>query len=450
MNAIQLLLAEIGYRKLNFALAFMAIAVAVTLFVAGPVLLEHYSRQTQAELQTLETRVAESQQRVAQAEHESAEELAKMEDETRKLMRALGFNLMLVHRDTDVVPFLANRLPTIDMPQDYVQRLAKDKRLSLVTHLVGVLRAKIAWEGRDVQLAGYLPEIPQSHMRHESPMGYDVQPGTALLGYQLGKQREVGQTIQVLGKPLRIAQILPEQGTDEDATIAVHLSDAQALLAKPAKINMILALECKCTENALPQIRKQLEGVLPETQVLRDTSKAVARAKQRELVAEKHQQIVARQKEVLEERKQALAETAARRKNVQQLMAMLVEAITPLVVLTMAVWVGLLALANVRERRTEIGLLRAIGKSSGFIAVLFLGKAIALGLLGAAVGFALGSGLAYGLAARAMHLSAADVGLRYDLLLGALLGAPLVSAIASYLPTLSAIVQDPAVVLTEQ
>jgi ABC-type lipoprotein release transport system permease subunit len=36
------------------------------------------------------------------------------------------------------------------------------------------------------------------------------------------------------------------------------------------------------------------------------------------------------------------------------------------------------------------------------------------------------------------------------ILLGALLGAPLVAAIASYLPTLLALTEDPAVVLRDQ
>jgi len=43
-------------------------------------------------------------------------------------------------------------------------------------------------------------------------------------------------------------------------------------------------------------------------------------------------------------------------------------------VLAAAVWVGLLMLANVRERRIEIGILRALGKTSGMIAALFLGE----------------------------------------------------------------------------
>ncbi len=440
MNAFRLLLAEIGYRKLNFALAVVAVAVAVALFVAGPMLVDGYSRQTHAELDALQQRVVESAARLAKAEQESAAELAVLEDETRKVMRDLGFNLMLVHRDTDIVQFLANRVPTLDMPQDYVQQLARDKRLTLVTHLVGTLRTKIAWQGRDVYLTGYLPETPQAHMRHETPMGYVVQPGTVLLGYQLGKKRKPGETVQILEKSFRVAEILPEQGTEEDSSLTLNLADAQALLKRPGKVNLILALECKCTENALPQIRRQLSAALPETQVLRDTSKATARTKQRSLVAEKHREIVARQKAALEERKQALADTAARRERAQNLLENLLGVVTPLAVLVAAVWVGLLMLANVRERRTEIGIFRALGKSSATIATLFLGKALLVGLVGGAIGLVLGVAVAAFLVAPV---------LRADMLLAALLGAPLVAAVASYLPALAALAQDPAAALRD-
>lgn len=450
MNTLRLLCAEIGYRKLNFAMAVVAVAAAVALFVAGPMLVEGYSRQTHAELEALEQRVTESAQRVAQTEQESAAELALLEDETRKVMRDLGFNLMLVHRDTDIVQFLANKMPTLDMPQDYVQQLAKDKRLTLVTHLVGTLRTKIAWGGRDVYLTGYLPETPQSHMRHETPMGYVVEPGTVLLGYQLGKDRKPGDTVKIQDQSFRVAEVLSEQGTEEDSSLTVNLADAQTLLKKPGKVNLILALECKCTENALPQIRRQLATALPETQVLRDTSKAVARSKQRTLVSQKHREIVARQKATLQERKQTLAETVARRERVQSLMETLLGIVAPLAVLVAAVWVGLLMLANVRERRSEIGILRALGKTSGTIAALFLGKAVVLGLLGGAIGLGVGVGLAALLTAPTPSVALAHVSLRPEMLLAALLGAPLVAALASYLPTLAALSQDPATALREQ
>jgi putative ABC transport system permease protein len=459
MSMLKLLLAEIGYRKVNFALSLVAITIAVALFVAGPILVDGYGRGTEAELAKLQKRVEESQARVTESEKLARAEMAGLEDDTRLAMLGLGFNLSIVHRDTDMIDFLSTGLPTIDLPQQYVDKLAKDPSLTLITHLVATLRAEITWEGHQVRLDGYLPETTQSHMRRKAPMGYDVESGTVFLGYHLGKGRQVGETIEVEGKSFRIARILPEQGSREDSTITMHLSDAQALLGKenPPAINQILALECKCAEADLPRIRRQLAESLPETHVVRDVSKAVARAKQRAMVKEKHDAIVARQKRDLEERKKDLAATAAHRDEIQQDMETLSVVLTSLGVLVSAIWVGLLALVNVRERIAEIGVLRALGKSSARIAFLFLAKAVLLGLVGAVIGLLLGTAVGFLLGTettrllgfRPLYAAADHFNVPSQLLLFALIGAPLLSAVASYLPTLSAVTQDPAVVLRD-
>jgi ABC-type lipoprotein release transport system permease subunit len=209
-------------------------------------------------------------------------------------------------------------------------------------------------------------------------------------------------------------------------------------------------LECRCSEADLPKIRQQIQGILPEAHVIRDMSKANARANQRQMVKEKHEQIIATHAAALAEREQALADTTARREKIESLMGVLANVVNPLVVLACAVWIGLLALANVRERRTEIGILRAIGKGSRTIASLFLGKAVLLGLIGGAVGILLGTSLALLIGERAWGMTADQFAIHYPTLLVALVGAPLLSALASYLPTLSALTQDPAVVLRDQ
>ncbi|NUQ61467.1 MAG: FtsX-like permease family protein [Pirellulales bacterium] len=463
MSILKVLLAEISYRRANFALSVLAVTIAVTLFVAGPMLVEAYQRETRVQVTKSESLVKDLRQSVAGLEQEirkveatTAAELDQLGEETRRLMVDMGFNLMIVHRDTNMSDFWAADFAVHDMPQEYVDRLAADTRLTYVTHLVATLQSKIDWQNRKILLTGYLPETTQSHMRHKSPMGYTVEPGTVLLGHELAVGRKAGETVEVLGKPFRIARVLPEQGSKEDITIAMHLTDAQSLLDKPGKINQIMALGCNCAGSNLPNIRKQLSEVLPEAQITEFRSKALARAEQRELVAAKQNQIIGAMKANLAERQKVLAQQeeimanlAASRARIQRIMETLAQVITPLVVLAAAVWVGLLAMANVRERRTEIGLLRAIGKSSGAIASLFLGKAFLLGLLGAVFGAALGTSVGQWFGLRALDLSEGYVVMQHELLIAALLGAPLVTMLASYLPTLSAVMQDPAVVLRE-
>lgn len=64
-----------------------------------------------------------------------------------------------------------------------------------------------------------------------------------------------------------------------------------------------------------------------------------------------------------------------------------------ILILVCAAWVGTLAMMNVRERKQEIGILRALGYSAGKITALFLGKALLLGILGAVLGFIIGTAL---------------------------------------------------------
>jgi putative ABC transport system permease protein len=463
MSTLKLLLAEIWYRKINFALSLFAVVVAVTLFVAGPMLVEAYRQETRTQVDRWDAQVVELEQGVAQlkagmkeVEDKTAVELAKLQDETRLLMKDMGFNLMIVHRDTDMSDFWASDFAAKNMPQEYVDRLAAAPGMSLITHLVATLQKKIEWEGRKVLLVGYAPESTQSHIRKKAPMGYNIRPGTVVLGYELGRGRKPNETITVEGKQFSLSGVFPEKGSKEDITIAMHLEDAQAVLGMPGEINQIMALGCNCADSDLPHIRKQLEGILPETRITEFRSIALARSEQRGLVAAQQQEILgkmaenlAQREEILEERKANMAEMQASRDRIEGIVVTLADVVTPLVVIVSAIWVGLLALSNVRERRTEIGLFRALGKGSTMIASLFLGKAVLVGLIGAAAGYFSGDWIGRLLGETALGVTSDYLQARGDVFLYAILGAPLLSALASYLPTLAALLQDPAVVLRD-
>lgn len=121
-----------------------------------------------------------------------------------------------------------------------------------------------------------------------------------------------------------------------------------------------------------------------------------------------------------------------------------------MVVLASALFVALMTWLNVRERRPEIGVLRALGKRSGSIAALFLSKSIILGLVGGAIGAAIGYFSAPLIGESAMQDIAREMfAIDPRLLVATVIGAPLLTVMAAYLPTLSAISQDPAVVLMD-
>ena len=80
---------------------------------------------------------------------------------------------------------------------------------------------------------------------------------------------------------------------------------------------------------------------------------------------------------------------------------------------------------------------------------MFLGKATLLGFCGGLTGCLLGYVLARWLATRLLDVSLANFTPSAVVLLCTIAGTPIVAALASYLPTLVAINQDPAIVLVD-
>ncbi len=335
--------------------------------------------------------------------------------ETIRLMRNMGLNLLIVPKGTDMVDFWSRDFAKEEMPEEYVHRLANSERVS-VQHLVARLQKRFEWRGRQVLLTGILPEIQMRHLPRKSPMSPTIAPGTVYLGYELWRTARIakGATIKLGGKQFKVAKLLKEQGSKDDIRIYGHLHDVQEVLGKPGRINEIEALGCLCFGDALADIRQELAQDLPETKVTELRSIAIMRAETRKMM-DKYAALI-----------------------------------IPCIALVAAVWVGLAALSNVRERRAEIGTLRAIGVQSGPIATLFLGKAVVIGIVGAVLGFALGTWLALHFGPQVFPLTAKKIAPMYFLLGWSLGGATLLCLIASYIPTVQAIVEDPADVLREE
>ena len=120
--------------------------------------------------------------------------------------------------------------------------------------------------------------------------------------------------------------------------------------------------------------------------------------------------------------------------------------LVPMALIGCMAWIGLSALANVRERRTEIGVLRALGVRSVQIFSVFLGKAALIGILGGIAGYAAGF-----LAAAAWREAGSVRSLvEPTLMTASIVLAPVLAVIAAWLPALLAARQDPAEVLREE
>lgn len=419
MSSWKLIISEIRVRPSSFIVAVLVVAVAVAVFVAAPSLLDAYARQTDIT--------------VAEFEKKTNAELAALDKQTRRIMRDLGVNLRIVHKDTQLGGLYTD-FKAVPFPEAYVDMLASAPQIQTIVHVIATLQEKITWKQRTALLVGMRPVLTQSQKNEEKPhMVKPVEKGTVILGYELGSGYHPGDEVEILGKTFRVASVRPQAGTLEDVQLVMDLHDAQELVQKPGMIHQILALNCKCKGDRISQIRRELESVLPDTRVTEHLTRATAREKQRDAVEAARRKQIAMLKE---NRERTMASQ-------QRLLGILL----PLLLLFSGAIVGLLSWLNVRERRNEVGILRALGKRAATIAALFLGKALVVGLLGGLIGCAGGYLVAQWIVQTAPAGTFAAVAFDEILAAVAFAGAPIVAAMAAYLPTLTALTQDPAAIL---
>ena len=336
--------------------------------------------------------------------------------ETKRTLRDLGQNLRIIAKDTDMEAFWDRGYADATMPEEWVHAFEKAEGL-FYSHLTATIHRKIKWDGRPAILTGISAEVSPPG-REKPSMVFKIEPGTAYLGYELAHSRNLrkGNTFELMERSFTVANTLTESGTEDDLRITTHLSDAQVMLNLPGKINEIQALDCYCRDpnlDTLTVLREQLANILPEAKVVKMQAIALAREKQRSLIEDYFALIV------------------------------------PLVLIVCAIWIGALAMLNTRDRREEIGLFRALGYRSGKIAALFLGKWALIGLLGALVGFCVGTGLALQVGPDLFKLTAKHLAPDYRLLFASVMAAPTFAAIASFIPAMLAVAQDPAAILRD-
>jgi len=339
------------------------------------------------------------------------------ERETARLMLSMGFNVHIISENTNTSEFLLTGLADQTMPEQYLEKLASQQAISY-NHLLASLQKKISWRGLDVILTGLAAEICPPGSK-KSPISYQIEPGSLYVGYRVAQTLGLkdSDTVEIEGKKLKVAKCLSESGGADDIRIQCHLRDAQDILKLPGRISEIQAVDCLCFAPAgdpASVLRKEIGSLLPQTQVFHTRSIASARAETRQMV-----------------------------KN-------LFAVIMPLVVVACGVWIGVLAIMNVRDRQQEIGIMRALGYDSGRIISLFLGKAVVIGLLGAAIGFLAGTALAMRFGPDIFKITAKTM-IKPEpfLLVISLIFAPLFAAVSSFIAAMIAATYDPAVTLRE-
>ena len=385
MNVSRLILKEILHRKINFAMGVVAVSTAVALFVTFVTSGQAYRR------------------------------------ETRRIMRDMGQNLRIIPRETTMDEFWTQGFSSHTMPEEYVHKFANLRGYSY-THLVATLQKSVAWQGRTVILTGLLPEVLPLDKRQQAPMTFSIKPGDAYVGCHVADILMIkeGQTIDIFDNSFIVKKVLFETGSKDDIRIYGDLHDIQKVLDLPGQINEIKALECLCQIESSdgeidPRVlaQRQLAEILPEGKVIMLQGIAKIRQKQR----------------------------AA--------MEGYLAFIMPTILIVCGAWIAVLTMMNVRDRKQEIGITRALGHNSIKIGVLFLGKSLLIGLVGAFIGYFAGTVLVLEYGPEIFKVTAKAIKLEYSLLPWAVIVSPVFAAIASFIPVTIAVAQDPADTLKE-
>lgn len=428
MSILRLAFRELFFRRGNLALSVLAVSVAAACLVGAVMLLRVHDLRTDAI--------------IAEKEAQTKAAMDKLEEDSRKSTKGLGFNITILPKAQDLSDFYAEDFAKHYMPEDYVEKLSHSKVVT-VQHLMASLQQKVEWteKGRSILLVGVRAELPGAEGAALKPIQPAVPAGSMVVGYELHKSMgmKVGDEVELLGKKLKVSSLKDAKGTKDDISVWIDLRVAQELLNKPGQINGILALECQCAWGDLAKVRDEVTKILPDTKVIEFQTQALARAEMRRAAARTAEAAI-------EGEKQHRATLRKERENV-------ISWLVPIAILGGGVWVGLLALSNARDRRGEVAILRAVGVASRKVLGLFLVRAVLVGVIGAVIGCAIGFGASRALSEAPMLVTrtgeAIGGAVDWRLALAVIAAAPLLTIIASWGPATLASRTDPADILRE-
>mgnify|MGYP001767043082 CR=1 FL=1 len=388
MNAVQLVIKEMFYRKVTSLVILLTVVVAAAVSVAVFTLSK------------------------------------ASENETRKIMREQGLNLYMFPKGTNLIDFYTvNNTPTF--PENYVDVLAESKTFDAVRHLTGILQVKYPdWvdpngSRHQIMVVGYKAEAMQRFLPKQEIMGFDVEPGTVHVGALLAKNIPDGETFRIsdqngLIREFKIAKRLEEGKGMIDQGVAFHLADLQEILGMDSQINKIEALGCVCHDGRIKNARNQVQSIFPELEVTEISSIADARENQRLMMNRYGSFII------------------------------------PFVVLCALLISGLLFYSNVNSRQQEIGLLKALGRGKVFISSIILLKAFILGFTGSVAGFFIGSYIARYFGSEIFRFTAQSIVPLWNVFGLTVILFPVLWMLAGWIPALLATQVDAARILSRE
>ncbi len=340
------------------------------------------------------------------------------EDISRKLDE-FGANILIIPRSDDLslsyggmniggVSMDAQTLKDSDVPK--IRQIEVRENVSTVSpKLIGVVEV----EGKKVPLMGirFEEELRLKKwwkIHGAKPKSRDE----VILGNEVAVRlfKSTGDHLTIQGKPMKIAGVLDETGSQDDFLIFSDLSFVQEATKKSGALSLI-EVAAFCNTCPIEEIVRQISEKLPHAKVT-----AI--------------------KQTLQTKMEALDHF----KKFSVGISIIVLLIGSLIVFTNM-------MASVNERKREIGIFRAIGfRKSHVVRIIFL-EALIVGLIAGIVGYALGLGVSHIIGPMITGMKGGSLFIDPLLALGAIFLSSLIGILSSAYPAIHASKMDPTTAL---
>lgn len=433
MSTWSIIAKEIAHNRANFLIGLVCIAVALGLVVGAVTLLAAHDFNTE--------------QVMTQKERETREQMQQLENDYRRMMRDMGYNVLVLHADQSIDDLRMHGSPNTYMPVEYAFELSTGG-IETLNHFYPILQKRITWpeKNREIILCGTIgqianfdkPEFLTAGGQYRNPIRDALPEGSIEIGHSVAEALgiEQGDTVTLFGEEFTVHRVFSRRGNEDDVTVWCDLETVQGWFDLEGQINGILALECVCDFDQFGKVQAEVAALLPDTQVMEFGTLVRARAEARARAAEIHETAVD-------------AEIAYRQQLGEQ-RAGLVRIMVPVVLLGAAIWIFFLILGNVRDRQGEIAIMRTVGVGERKIMSIFLVKAALMGVAGALIGYLMG--LFIGAAWEGIPMWSPDFRQLLSPAMAGLVigGSPLLAVVAGWIPAVKAARLDPAVILREE
>lgn len=359
MNLLKLTVRELLHRRVNFLLGVFSVLMASAVLSGSMLLLNAYDLRTEAVLAA------------KQAELET--QIQRLQADTVRAMENLGFNITILPAGQNLADWYAEDYAAHTMPESYIQTL-ETSGLVTIENLVPALRQKVRWP--ETQWTVIIAGLGGA----DSPPAGQIDIGTEIAR---GLSLKSGDTLRLMGHDFMVRNVMLQEAAADDVALTLPLTVAQELLEKAGQISEIRALQCRAAWRDVKRIREEVGRILPGTQVIEKGSEVLTKVTAIRQVEEKGAAQISNERAARERM----------RSSVQRTLGILL----PFILLACMAWIYLLTADNTARRTAEIGTLRSLGFSSGFVVAVFLLRAALIGLIGGTAGLLISAAVARGM-----------------------------------------------------